>query len=259
MSRTLLAFTIVVVAAVPLTAQAQTRIAIDHNTGAAATSEFKFARVPSPARDDAAAHAKVTLVDGQLDSNGANLTALIDGMLPPSEDEPGANVFFNARSFGGRFRIDLGNAIEIAQVNSYSWHPGARGPQLYKLYASDGSEAGLDLAPKRGVDPATRGWKLIATVNTIPDRGEDGGQYGVSITDQSGSLGKYRYLLFDCWVTEAADDWGNTFYSEIDVVAKKWSDRQSKKPSIRDPTWYRTASGSERDKGLACAIAVKRH
>jgi hypothetical protein len=23
------------------------------------------------------------------------------------------------------------------------------------------------------------------------------------------------------WVTEAADDWGNTFYSEIDVVAKK--------------------------------------
>ena len=58
-------------------------------------------------------------------------------------------------------------------------------------------------------------------MSTIPERGEDGGQYGVSIDDQSGSLGKYRYLLFDCWVTEAADDWGNTFYSEIDVVAKK--------------------------------------
>ncbi len=216
-----LTLTVSLLAAIALTAPAQVRITIDHNTGAAANSEFKFSRVPSPATDDAASRAKLTLVDGQLDSNGANLSALVDGMLPTSEDEPGANVFFNARSFGGRFRMDLGSAIEIAQVNSYSWHPSARGPQLYKLYVSDGSEPGLDLAPKRGVDPATCGWKFVATVSTIPERGEDGGQYGVSIYDQSGSLGKYRYLLFDCWVTEAADDWGNTFYSEIDVVAKK--------------------------------------
>jgi hypothetical protein len=202
-------------------AQAQIRITIDHNTGAAATGEFKFPRGPSPGRDDAASQAKLTLVDGVLDSNGANLNALIDGMLPTSADEPGANVFFTARSFGGRFQIDLGSAIQIAQVNSYSWHPSARGPQLYKLYASDGSEAGLNLAPRRGVDPATCGWKFVAMVSTIPERGEDGGQYGVSIDDQSGSLGKYRYLLFDCWVTESADDWGNTFYSEIDVVARK--------------------------------------
>ena len=46
-------------------------------------------------------------------------------------------------------------------------------------------------------------------------------QYGVSITDASGALGKYRYLLFDCIETETDDPWGNTFYSEIDVVAKK--------------------------------------
>ena len=200
---------------------AQVQITVDHNPGAAATSEFKFPRVPSPATDDAASHAKLMLVDGQLDSNGANLSALVDGMLPTSEDEPGANVFFNTRSFGGRFRIDLGSVIDIAQINSYSWHPSARGPQLYKLYVSNGSEAGLDLAPRRGVDPATCGWKFVATVSTIPETGEDGGQSGVSIADQSGSLGRYRYLLFDCWVTEAADDWGNTFYSEIDVVAKK--------------------------------------
>jgi hypothetical protein len=215
------ALTVSLLASLAPAAPAQIRITIDHNTGAAATSEFKFRQVPPPARDDAASRANVTLVDGQLDSNGAPLNALIDGMLPTSEDEPGANVFFNARSFGGRFRFDLGSVIEIAQVNSYSWHNSTRGPQLYKLYASDGSEAGLDLAPKRGVDPTTRGWKFIATVSTIPERGDDGGQYGVSIADQSGRLGKYRYLLFDCWVTEAADDWGNTFYGEIDVVAKK--------------------------------------
>jgi len=57
-------------------------------------------------------------------------------------------------------------------------------------------------------------------VSTIPKQGEDGGQYAASVMDASGSLGKYRYLLFDCYVTELNDDWGNTFYSEIDVIGK---------------------------------------
>ena len=70
-------------------------------------------------------------------------------------------------------------------------------------------------------DPANYGWKLIALVSTLADRGEDGGQYAASVTDTSGSLGKYRYLLFDCYVTELHDNWGNTFYSEIDVLAGK--------------------------------------
>jgi hypothetical protein len=92
---------------------------------------------------------------------------------------------------------------------------------LYKLYAADGSEPALNLDPKRGVDPATVGWKFIATVSTLPQQGEDGGQYGASVRDTSGSLGKYRYLLFDCYVTELYDNWGNTFYSEIDVISPR--------------------------------------
>jgi hypothetical protein len=190
------------------------------NPNGSATREFKFKNVPSPVANDAAASAKLTLVDGDLDAGSAELSALIDGRLPSDEDEPGANVFFNAGSSGGLFRMDLGKPIDIAQINSYSWHPNSRGPQLYKLYAAEGSEPQLDLAPKRGTDPVTRGWKFIATVSTLPEKGEDGGQYGVSVSDSSGSLGKYRYLLFDCYVTELYDNWGNTFYSEIDVVAK---------------------------------------
>lgn len=216
-----LVFPIALLASFALTVHSQIRITIDHNTRAAATGAFKFKTVPSPVNDDAASRAKLALVDGVIDPSGADLSALIDGLLPNDEDDPGVNFFFNARSFGGRFRIDLVNAIEIAQVNSYSWHPNSRGPQLYKLYASAGNEERLDLEPKRGVDPATCGWKFIATVSTLPGQGEEGGQYGVSITDGRGSLGKYRYLLFDCYVTETYDDWGNTFYSEIDVVAKK--------------------------------------
>lgn len=191
----------------------------DRNLGAAANREFKFKTVPSPAKDDAAANAKLTLIDGEIDAGSAELSALTDGRLPTDEDEPGANLFFAAGSSGGRFRIDLGRPIEIAQVNSYSWHPNTRGPQLYKLYAAGDSETNLDLDPKRGIDPATRGWKFIATVSTLPQQGEDGGQYGVSVTDSSGSLGNYRYLLFDCYVTELYDNWGNTFYSEIDVIS----------------------------------------
>ena len=194
-------------------------VVFDHNPNGAATREFKFRDVPSPAINDAAATAKLKLIDGELDPNGAALTALTDGRLPTDEDEPAANVFFNTGSSGGRFRMDLGTSIDIAQINSYSWHPNTRGPQLYKLYAAEGTERGLNLDPKRGVDPATVGWKFITTVNTLPQQGEDGGQYGVSVRDASGSLGKYRYLLFDCYVTELYDRNGNTFYSEIDVIA----------------------------------------
>ena len=191
-------------------------VTFDQNTPDTANRDFKFKRVASPVKDDAAASAKLTLIDGELDGGSAELAALTDGRLPRNEDEPAANVYFRAGSSGGRFRMDFGGAIEITRVNTYSWHPTTRGPQLYKLYAADGSDPKLNLDPKRGVDPATAGWKLIALVSTLSDRGEEGGQYAASV----GNVGKYRYLLFDCYVTELHDNWGNTFYSEIDVVGK---------------------------------------
>jgi hypothetical protein len=195
-------------------------VTFDHNANEAANRDFKFKRLASPVKDDAAASAKLMLIDGDLDAGGAELAALTDGRLPRDEDEPGSNVFFRAGSSGGRFRMDFGRVIEIMRVNTYSWHPNTRGPQLYKLYAADGGDPKLNLDPKRGVDPASAGWKLIALVSTLSDQGDEGGQYAASVVDASGSLGKYRYLLFDCYVTELHDNWGNTFYSEIDVLGK---------------------------------------
>jgi len=192
------------------------RIVFEHNSNSVANREFKFKNVASPSKDDAASRAKLTLIDGDLDGGSAELAALTDGRLPRDEDEPGSNVYFRAGSSGGRFRMDFGSAIDIAQVNSYSWHPNSRGPQLYKLYAADGSDPKLNLDPKRGVDPASCGWKLIALVSTLPEGGEMGGQYAANVSD----VGKYRYLLFDIYVTELYDNWGNTFYSEIDVIRK---------------------------------------
>ena len=195
------------------------KVTIDHNTGNNATAEFKFKRVPSPAKDDAARNAKLKVIVGQVDPGSGGLNALIDGNLPEDEDQPHANFFFNAGSDGGRFLLDLGKAIDISQVNTYSWHADTRGPQVYNLFASDGADPKFNLEPDARIDPATCGWKLIATVDTRPGQGDTGGQYGVSITDSSGSLGKFRYLLFDSIPAEDDDPWGNTFFSEIDVIA----------------------------------------
>jgi len=190
------------------------KVTFERNPTSTATREFKFENIASPAQGDAAATAKLTLIDGDLDQGSAGLAALVDGRLPSDEDEPGSNVYFRAGTSGGRFRMDFTTPIDIAHVNTYSWHPNSRGPQLYKLYAANGSDKNFNPDPKRGVDPATCGWKLIALVSTLPEQGDDGGQYAASVSN----VGKYRYLLFDCYVTELYDNWGNTFYSEIDVI-----------------------------------------
>jgi hypothetical protein len=203
------------------TAAAQVEITVDRNSGYEANPGFKFKQVPAPVKDNAAAKASLKLVIGQPDGNSAGLKALTDGILPASEDEPEANFFFADGTDGGRFLLDFGRSIEVAQVNSYSWHPDTRGPQVYNLFASDGTNANFNPAPDAKTDPVTCGWKLIATVDTRSNAGDDGGQYGVSITDTGGTLGKFRYLLFDSIPTEIDDDLGNTFFSEINVIVRK--------------------------------------
>jgi hypothetical protein len=214
-------YTIAAMFMLSLTTHAQVKVTIDHNPNTTATSAFKFNHVPSPSKDDAATKAKLLLVEGEVDGNGAGLSALTDGALPTEEDQPAANFFWNAGTGGGRLQIDLGSVIDIAQVNTYSWHPDTRGPQVYRLWVSDGGDPNFIPAPKTKIDPISCGWKLITVIDTRSKDGNDGGQFGVSITDARGSLGRFRYLLFDCFVTETADEFGNTFYSEIDVVAKK--------------------------------------
>jgi len=113
--------------------QDHVKVSVDRNSNTTATSAFKFKSVSPPSKDDAATNAKMMLLDGDVDPNGGALSALTDGLVPTTEDQPAANVFFTAGTGGGRFRIDLGKALEIAQINTYSWHPGSRGPQVYRL------------------------------------------------------------------------------------------------------------------------------
>jgi hypothetical protein len=197
------------------TSFAEIKVVTEHNESAAG---FRFRNVPPPSRGDAATKAKFTVVDGERDSNGGEPAVLHDGRVASEDDQPARNFFFGQGTDGGRVQIDLGTNTMIKQVNAYSWHSGTRGPQVYKLYASDGSADAFKAEPKRGTDLASCGWKLIATVDTRPQEGQGGGQYGVSISDSSGNIGQYRYLLFDIFRTETRDPFGNTFYSEIDVI-----------------------------------------
>jgi len=200
------------------TTRAEIKPVVEHIANHAATADFKFKTIPAPAKDDAATKAKITLADGTKDDNGGDTDKLTDGKLPAEQDEPAENFFFNAGTPGGRLLVDLGSAVNVKQVNTYSWHPNTRGPQVYKLYAHDGAK---DVDPKTAAtgDPTKSGWKLIATVDTRPKDGADaGGQYGVSVADTAGAaLGKF----LDCSKTESDDDFGNTFYSEIDVIEQK--------------------------------------
>jgi hypothetical protein len=202
-------------------ARAQVTVIIEQNIGAAATKDFKFKTVKPPAKEDAATKAKLTLLVGQIDPAGGDLTALTDGLVPAGDDEPKSNFAFDSGSSGGRFSMDLGAVIDIKQINTYSWHSGARAGQVYMLYASDGATPDFCAEPNGDIDPTACGWKLITGVDSRRKHGDGLGQYGVSISEARGSLGKYRYLLFRCSATETEDDEGNTFYSEIDVIAKK--------------------------------------
>ncbi|HVV70253.1 MAG TPA: basic secretory protein-like protein, partial [Verrucomicrobiae bacterium] len=198
-------------------ALADLKVVIEHNSEP--TPDFDFKTVPRPLRTDLAASAKFAIIDGSGDPNGSTLEALNDGRLPEEADQPTKNFFFNAGDDGGRLQVDLSRTVEVKEVNSYSWHVADRAPQVYKLYGADGAASGFNPSPKRGTDPEQCGWKLLGAVDTRPHEGEPGGQYGVSVSDTSGKMGTYRYLLFDISRTEERDPFGNTFYSEIDVRA----------------------------------------
>lgn len=218
-------------------------ILIEHNNNERASAAFRFQNVPAPTASDLATRARFAIVDGVRDSNGGDLDKLHDGKLPAEEDQPAENFFFDAGTDGGRLLLDLGGVADIRQVNTYSWHPRDRGPQFYRLYGADGKAGGFNARPKKGTDPETCGWKLLTKVDTRPKAGETGGQYGVSIADSAGKLGSFQYLLFDVSRTEDTDDFGNTFFSEIDVVGEGGAAEPAASPAeapfvVRSPDGY---------------------
>ncbi|HEX4793903.1 MAG TPA: hypothetical protein VH370_08935, partial [Humisphaera sp.] len=197
-------------------------VRVEHHAPGKTSLDFKLTTIPSPqTSDDLSRGATFSLVDGQLAQSSGGLRVLNDGRLPSGADSPGDSVHFSFGSLEGRFKMDLSRVASIGQINTYSWHKSDRGPQVYKVYGSDGTAPGFNANPRIGVNPQTCGWTLIAGVDTRPTAGPVGGQYAVSIGDGIASLGSYRYLLFNTFVTETRDDWGHTFFNEIAVSSAK--------------------------------------
>ncbi len=185
---------------------------------AKAGSYFEFETLPRPATNDLGAKAVWKVAGGKADSNSAALTVLFDGQLPSTNDQPTHNFFFAAGSSGGLISVDLGAAQDITQVVSYSWHASTRAAQVYSLYAALGDQPAFSIPDSVDAISTTAGWIKIADVDTRAISKIRGGQHAARIADGKSSLGRFRHLLFAVSPTERDDAFGNTFFSEIDIV-----------------------------------------
>jgi hypothetical protein len=190
------------------------RVLSGHSAEAAG---FKLDPVPPPAINDATAGATFTVISGRADPNSGSLDVLKDGKIPGGNDEPRSNFFFAGGAGPHRLAVDLGKVTALRGIATYSWHSGSRAGQQYQLYAADGAADGFQATPGAGVDPASVGWRPVAKVDTS---GKGGGQHASAILGPEGAaLGTYRHLLFEVTPNQDARGFGQTFFSEIDVVA----------------------------------------
>ena len=238
-------------------AAAEIKVTVAHPNPADAATGLAFKDGPSPRRSDAAATAKFSLVSGQRDGNGGSLAVLHDGLVPTEADQPARNFFFAGGTAGGRILVDLGKVTALREINTYSWHPGARAPQVYSVFASEGTADGFSAEPKAPTDPVSVGWKLLAKVDTRPATGNPGGPYGVQINDPSNPLGSFRYLLFDMQPSREGDPFGQTFFSEIDVVDRDAPATEPPAPVIPVETYATT--GGRHSFTITCQDAPDLH
>lgn len=179
---------------------------------------FSFPRIARPAVDDLAAKGTWRVIAGRPDRNSGGSVCLSDGRIPRSSDDPRANFFFAAGTGEGLLVLELQQAAEIRQIVSYSWHTGGRAPQVYTLYGATGEEPGFRFPAAVQDLAGLTGWSRLATVDSR-SAGIAGGQHAVQVSDAAGSLGRFRHLLFHVLAADPADRFGQTFFSEIDVVS----------------------------------------
>ena len=187
------------------------------------TEQFQFPTISSPSKDDIADQSKggatITAPQGKLRtarSLSPNPNVLIDGRGQSKQDSPRESLFFENGRYGSLL-MDLGRAVSIRKINSYSWHQHnriedhrVRAHQGYVLYGF----AGETPPSAEAVGDPDSGWVRIARVNSdqffqVHQKLDRPAQQACSIFASKGELGKYRYLLWDVKAP--------TFFGEIDV------------------------------------------
>ena len=205
---------------------AQVLVRIESGTG---TPAFRFPSLPPPSAADAAdataGLAQARIAFGPRASNSGAIAKLFDGRAQSSPDDPAESAYFESNQPGGFF-LDLGRSLHLTSINTYSWHRNqgnradrVRATQKFTLYGFRGEGS----PPADSIPPAP-GWELIGRVNTdeffasASPRAQPE-QQASSITATRGSIGRYRYLLWDVHPSRApaAQVEDHTFYGEIDV------------------------------------------
>lgn len=185
------------------------------------TAAFAFPTIPPPSSSDAADQSQGSAVfqvlRGRLKHQSGSPALLSDGVGQMRADSPRESTFFQDHSWG-TLLVDLGRDVNVAVINSYSWHQHRameehreRARQRYTVFGWAGNGS-----PDLKNAPEQPGWIRIARVNTdrffkVHDRLDRPAQQAVSITSADGQLGEYRYLLFEVF--------GHTLFGEIDVHA----------------------------------------
>ncbi len=189
-----------------------------------ASPTWSFKNIPGPSKSDIAQGAKVSLVGNQWEPAGGDGSILVNGRLPNDPLDLSEEAFLpNANANGGSIVIDLGKVQPVAAVCSYSWHEnppdqGSRGPQVYTLYGS---------AAENPDATNLASWIKIADVDTRPNKtgAQWNGQHGAFISNTTGKLGDYRYILLAVQSThsplQSNPAMANTLYGEIDVHTKE--------------------------------------
>ncbi len=188
------------------------------------TPAFRFPTIAPPSSkdyaDQASGAATVRVASGTLRispnrSGSGAASVLLDGAGQSKQDAPLESAFFQTGQ-NGSFLVDLGKAIDITEISSYSWHQHdlikehrERAQQRFTLYGFAG-----DVPPDLTLPADAAGWTRIARVNSdrffrVNDRLDRPAQQACSISAAAGSIGRYRYLL---WEIKR-----NTFYGELDV------------------------------------------
>jgi hypothetical protein len=198
----------------PSLAISKINIDIEYSRGG---SDCKFERISGPVTGDIGEVGKLDIVSGFEDPRDGGLSLLNNGQIVAPSFSPDKNFFFQY-SDGGRLLLDLGRIAKIIRINTYSQNRFDRGNQVYVVYSSDGTSKNFNAKPARRIDPEKAGWKRVAQVDTCSFGKNKSWLCGVSISDSDGSLGKFRYLFFDISASENKDAFGNTFFSEMDVV-----------------------------------------
>lgn len=196
------------------------------------TTAFRFPTIEPPSSKDFAdkqsGHATIRVVQGELKrkpGNSGSAEVLLDGRGQQRQDAPDQSAFFREGT-AGSFLVDLGQAISITKINSYSWHQHYfdqthrhRATQRFTLYGFAGDEL-----PDLTLPPRKAGWTRIARVNSdkffdVDEPLERPAQQACSIASARGEIGRFRYLL---WVTKRT-----TFFGEFDIFGSPESETAS--------------------------------